>query len=85
LTDPFPLPLLPVVIVSQPESLDPVQSHPVPAVTPTDPVVADAVPDLDVVDRVYEHGGGGVVGKVNWFDTALALSPPGPTATTRAS
>ena len=37
--------MLPVVIVSQPESLDAVQSHPVPDVTPTEPV-PDPAPTL---------------------------------------
>jgi hypothetical protein len=47
LTVPLPLPLPPLVIVNQLAELDAVHEHPVPAVTPTDPVV-DAV----VTERV---------------------------------
>jgi hypothetical protein len=46
----LPVPLAPLVMLSHPASLDAVQPHPVPALTPTLPVVAEDVPDLDVVD-----------------------------------
>jgi hypothetical protein len=53
--------------------------------------VGAALPDRDVVDKLYEQvegdggGGGAVVPNTNWFEMALCDDPPGPTAATRAS
>jgi hypothetical protein len=40
------------VTLSHPASLAAVQTHPALVVTPTDPVVADDVPDLEDIDNV---------------------------------
>ena len=80
-TVPLPLPLVAPVSVIQPafDTADHVQ--PVPAVTPTLPVVAPAPTDCPVELIV------GAQGAVNEkpFDTELAVEPPGPIAVTRAS
>jgi hypothetical protein len=81
---PLPEPLAPAVTVIQPALLDAVQVQPESALTLTEPVVADALTDLDVGDAAYVHVGvPPPIVKV--FEGALADDPPGPTAVTRAS
>ena len=55
-TVPLPLPLSPLVIVTQPAPLEAVQLHPAAAVTVTEPVPPAAVCDRLVGEIVYEHG-----------------------------
>ena len=83
-TEPLPVPLVAPVSVTQPAFEAAVHAQPVPAVTPTLPVVAPAPTDWPVELIVGAHGGA-----VAWyekpFDTELPVVPPGPTAVTRAS
>ena len=79
--DPLPLPLAPLVIVIQLAFETAVHVQPVPAVTPTLPVVTPAPTDCPVElmdgaqDCVNEKP----------FDAELPVEPPGPIAMTRAS
>ena len=80
-TLPVPLPLAPLLIVSQGTLEAAVQAQPVPAVT-----VALRLPPAAATDRLA-----GATAKVhgaentNELDAALVVVPPGPTAATRAS
>jgi hypothetical protein len=77
----LPVPLVAPVSVIQLafETADHV--HPVPAVTPTLPVVAAEPTDCPVEVSVGAH----MLWKEKPFDAALAAEPPGPIAATRAS
>jgi len=83
-TDPLPVPLVAPVRVTQPAFEAAVHAQPVPAVTPTLPVVA-----ADPTDWPVELIVGAQVGGVDWnekpLDGELAVEPPGPMAVTRAS
>jgi hypothetical protein len=52
---PLPVPLAPLVIVSQAALLDAVQAHPAPLVTPTVPVLAAAPTEAEVEPRLKLH------------------------------
>jgi hypothetical protein len=81
-TVPLPLPLLPLVTVSQPvAALLADHTQPAAAVTPIDPVVAAAPTVALVADRVGVHVGVNEKG----FERELVDVPPGPMAATRAS
>jgi hypothetical protein len=79
----LPEPLPPDVTVIHPLLLEAVHEQPESDVTPTDPVVADALTDLDAGDVEYVQVGVPPIVKV--FEGELAADPPGPTAVTRAS
>jgi hypothetical protein len=81
LTVPFPVPLVPALIVNHVAELLAVHAHPDPTVTPTDPLVAAAPIDLFAADSAGVHVGV----KEKRFDSALMPIPPGPTAATRDS
>jgi hypothetical protein len=81
LTVPFPDPDAPLEIVTQAALLVAVQAHPAPVDTATLPVLAAA--PADVLVGVIVTAQGSV--KTNWFERPLRPTPPGPTATTRAS
>ena len=74
--DPVPLPVPTVIQLALDVA---VHVQPVPVVTPTDPLPAVALNDADTLDNVY------VQPKLNVLDAALRPSPPGPTASTRAT
>jgi hypothetical protein len=80
-TLPGPLPVAPLVTVSQAALLAAVHAHPVGVVTltlelpPADAAANDVAPS-EVVQTTAAW---------NWFDTALTVVPPGPEADTRVS
>src|SRR4029450_2325442 len=80
-TEPLPLPLVAPVSVIHAAFDTADHAQPVPAVTPTLPVVVPDPTDCPVEFSVGAH--------VPWnekpFDSALAVEPPGPIAVTRAS
>jgi hypothetical protein len=78
-TDPLPVPVAPALMVIQPALLVALQPHA--AVTATVPLPAVDVMFADAGEMVGVHGGV----KLNVFDRALALLPPGPTAATTTS
>ena len=78
-TVPAPLPLDPLVIVTQLWLLLADHEQPAPVVTPKLPVLAAAATVAPDDDRVA------VQENWNWFETALPVRPPGPSAVTRAS
>ena len=78
---PSPEPLAPLVTVSQEALLTAVHAHPAAAVTAMLPVPAADVSDWLVGLIEGSHG----AENENWFETALAVEPPDPTADTRAS
>jgi CubicO group peptidase (beta-lactamase class C family) len=81
-TVPLPVPLDPLVTVSQDVALlTAVHVHPAAVVTPIDPALAAAVAVVVNGETVYAHG----AEKVNVFEGPLAAVPPGPTAATRDS
>ena len=83
-TEPLPLPLVAPLSVTHPTFEPAVHAQPVPAVTPTLPLVAADPTDWPVELIVGAHGGA-VAWNENPFDAELAVEPPGPTAVTRAS
>ena len=80
-TVPLPEPLVVPVSVIQLAFDTADHVHPVPAVTPTLPVVAAALTERLVALSVGAHA----PWKENPFETALAVEPPGPIAAMRAS
>ena len=78
---PLPLPLLPPLIVIHEALLAAVQPQPVPAETPTLPVVLDC----EIERLVGEIVGAQPSEYPNVFEAVLALAPPGPIAVTRPS
>ena len=78
---PEPLPLAPLVIVSQAALLVAVQLQASSALMPTVPVPPDAGTDITEALRCGEQNDE----NEKRFDASLAAVPPGPTAETRAS
>lgn len=78
---PLPEPEAPLEMVTHPALLTAVQAQPAPVVTLTLPVLAEEPADVPMGASVRAQG----LVKANWFETVLRLTPPGPTAATRAS
>jgi hypothetical protein len=76
-----PVPLVPFVIVSQVWLLEAVQAQPEPMARAKLPVLAPETADADEGVSVTAHGSL----NWNWFESALAALPPGPSAVTRDS
>jgi hypothetical protein len=81
-TVPFPVRLPPLVTVIQPALLTPVHPHPVVVVTVVvyDPPFAGALSDEDETVKLQEPP----PVKLNVFERALRVVPPGPMAATSA-